>query len=465
MIYVVVTGIVALGIFFLLAPRYQVFVAFFIMTQCFDLLPRITAGIEIWDIGAVLLMIAAIRLVFMKPAINIRWPMHVAMFGTYLGWMAICVIWSILVYSYPVLDTLKSARHMVIGYASLFVILRLFAVDKDALQFFLKAIYVLTFVLLPVCIVQYIVNKQILFGLHTEYGSVTRYLPVFLPFIVLQIWFTLSRILAGERVAKHEPVYVLMAVVVVAITYTRGLYLAVAFGFIVMIATLIRDGHIRTRGLASVLMAILLGIVIAISTGAADRVLQRFGSAFSLVFNENADLAYEDMDTYSGRIALMNERFGLATKHNPLVGYGFIHEANVPKSLRDRLKYGSRVATPEYLEKYARGYPYVLSLHSVDIGWADIVIDTGLVGFSLLILAIAAFVVGHYSRKYRTRSREYFLRLALFLEVVVLAVLMFNGNAFAGLVQIPAFLIAGHVFCTNAIRREHAALQTRAVPR
>lgn len=64
---------------------------------------------------------------------------------------------------------------------------------------------------------------------------------------------------------------------------------------------------------------------------------------------------------------LVKERFELVAEHNPIIGYGFIHEDNISKTLRNSLKYESVIYTPEMVRKYQYGHPYVLALFSADI--------------------------------------------------------------------------------------------------
>ena len=44
---------------------------------------------------------------------------------------------------------------------------------------------------------------------------------------------------------------------------------------------------------------------------------------------------------------------------------------------------------------------------------------------------------------------RYFLRLAFFTQILMLVFLMFDGNPYTSLVQIPAFMIAGYIITTR----------------
>lgn len=252
----------------------------------------------------------------------------------------------------------------------------------------------------------------------------------------------------------HEVLYAGMAVAVTALTFTRGIYLAVLFVFGVMIFTLaLRKSpeNIKLNWAVVPMLFILFtlcGAGLYIS-GYADKVIERFSSAMELVLEQKAKTNKDNEDTYTGRLGIAKERFMLVLAHNPVIGYGFIHEDDVPRTLRAKLKYGSVIYTPQYIERYQAGYPYVLALHSADIGWADIMINTGFVGLALWIVLCAVFVTHFYATAGRTSAAYYHARLAHFLQFIVGILLMFESNTFVNLVQIPAFILAGYWYCSN----------------
>lgn len=252
----------------------------------------------------------------------------------------------------------------------------------------------------------------------------------------------------------HEVLYAGMAVAVTVLTFTRGVYLVVLFVFGVMIFTLAlrkTPGDIKLNWVAVPVLSLLLslcGTGLYVS-GHADKIVERFTSAVELVLEQKTKANKDNADTYTGRLGIAKERFMLVLEHNPLIGYGFIHEDDVPRALRAKLKYGSVIYTPYYIERYREGYPYVLALHSADIGWADIMISTGFVGLALWMLLFAVFVKHFYTTARRTSAAYYHARLAHFLQFVVGILLMFESNTFVNLVQIPAFILAGYWYCSN----------------
>jgi hypothetical protein len=452
--YGIATGIVGLIAFCSLSLRIRVLIAFFVMTLGFDLVPRILFKVDVWDIGAILMLIAWFQLALTKkdtPTASIGYLMVLRVL---LGWMVLCLLWSVLINEYPIVNTLKASRQMIIGVFSFFVFKKLFMVDEGAYGFFMRMLYIATFALLPVCLVQFVLHKPLLFGLYREYGDVIRSLPVFLPLVLLYVWIIVSRVLTVASISMHELLYVGMAGAVIVLTFTRGIYLSVLFVFGVMLFMLaLKKSPVSIKLNLAVLpiffiLLMLCGLGLYFS-GNADKVVERFTSAVELVAGENAKTNKNNEDTYSGRLGIAKERFMLVLEHNPIVGYGFMHEDDVPRALRARLKYGSVIYTPEYVERYKAGYPYVLALHSADIGWADIMVNIGFVGLALWLVFCAVLIADFYTTARRTPTAYYHARLAHFLQIVVGILLMFESNTFVNLVHIPAFLIAGYWYCAN----------------
>ena len=301
-------------------------------------------------------------------------------------------------------------------------------------------------------IVQYVIGTPILGGLSVEYLGAVRYLPVFLPISLFYMWVIFSKYFS-ERIKFHEWIYGAMVFIVVATTYTRGIYIAVIVSFLAMLFLLILHGRLKaTSGIIFVFL-MTAGLTILVSGGWMDRVIVRAGSGLDLVLDQKDRGAKENIDTFHGRLLLVEERIALVSERNPIVGFGFLHENDVPNSMRSRFRYGSIVATPEMMERYADGQPYVLALYSVDIGWANIVLNTGFVGSFLFISFVVAFLLSYKKLKHSTPPLSHY-RIAFFVQTIALLILMFNGNPFTGNVQIVAFMIAGYFYTTAKLRLE-----------
>lgn len=439
--------VAALAVFLVLKPRYKILIALFVMTTCFDLVPRMVGNRDIWDAGAILLLITWGQLALLRPVASLPPALYVTALSLFIGWMGLSLVWSVLIYDYPLLDTLKAARHLVIGYLSFFVLARLYRTDPDSFAFLKQALYWLTFALLPVCVVQYLIGQPLLQGLVKDYGGVLRGLPVFLPIALLYLWVIASKALSGQSTALHEKIFAVLALVVTALTFTRGIYFAVFLGFVAMVGILLVDRKLSAGATALQLCVAVIGLGALFFAGALDRVIGRVASGIDILAGQSSHSEH-DVDTFSGRLALAKERFELVAQHNPLVGYGFIHEDNVPANLRNSFKYGSIIQTPAYRERYALGYPYVLSLLSVDIGWVDIVVKTGIVGFGLFIFFLAAILFSYF-RRMPADPQLYHFRLACYLQLGVSVLTMFNGNPLVGHVQLASFMLAGFLFCSE----------------
>lgn len=457
-VYVMAATLTGLLVFLRLSVTWKILAAFVVMSQCFDLVPQIVYGYFVWDAGAIMLLIATAQLMLTRPqAPKIR-DFSLRVLWVFFIWLVFCLIYSLLVYGYPVLNTLKVSRQMIIGYLSIFVFLRLFRVDENALPIFIKWLYVATYILLFVAIVQYAIGTPIMPGLAetlaaTLYRGALRYIPVFLPVSLFYLWTILSKYFQGVRVKSHEWIYAVMVLVIVALTYTRGIYIAVLLSFFAMIFLLWLRGRLKATSVVIFLLFVTLGLTVLIAGGWAGRVIDRATSGLEVVLSKSSASSKKDEDTFTGRLLLVQERFLLVAEHNPIVGFGFMHENDMPATMQRKLKYGSVATTPEMMEKYSEGYPYVLSLYSVDIGWGDLALNSGFVGFFLFLLFVTAFLLSYKKLKNDHPPLSHY-RLAFFIQTNTLLLLMFNGDTFTHNVQIPALMIAGYWYCSAKLRLE-----------
>jgi hypothetical protein len=359
--------------------------------------------------------------------------------------MLVCFIWSLLVYDYAFLPTAKFARQMMIGYLSIFIFARLFLADEGSMKFMLNCLYRITFVLMPVAIVQYVIHKQILSGTFRDYSGVSRYLPIFLPFCLIHFWQIFSKMLAGDRVRVHEMIYTMMVLAVVVTTYTRGFYAAVLLGMVFIGGALLREKKLKAAAVMKIAAVAAIGVGISAISGSMERAAARFESAVDIAMS-NEVKTEEQTDTFTGRLKILQERLVLVAEYNPLIGYGFLHDLYAPPELMHSLKYGSVIYTEEYEEKYSYGFPYVKALHSADIGWADLVLDTGYIGLLLFLIAVGTLIGTYFRTHDLGKLNSYHLRLALFCQLMLFVVLMFESNPFVVNVQVAGWMIAGHAF-------------------
>ncbi|HED16043.1 MAG TPA: hypothetical protein ENI64_04395 [Gammaproteobacteria bacterium] len=445
-VYVVVVVFLALLGFLALKPWLKVLVAFIVMSNCFDLAPQIVYGKLVWDYGALLLLIAAGQLMFQrKTAVVGKRTAVLYLLAAFTIWLVFSLVYSLVIYGYPVGDTLKTSRYWIIGYLSIFIFLRLYMVDGEALNKIVRWLYVIPYVLLIVAVIQLVTGYQWLFGLFQPYAGTIRYLPIFLPVVLLLTWVIMARFLAGEKVKIHAFVYGGLALVVTALTYTRGIYIAVILTFLLMVTLLALGKRIKASKTSVFGFVAVILVVGLVSGGLADRVIGRVASGLDILFSDKAASSKVDVDTFTGRLKLVQERFSMVSKHNPVVGYGFLHENNIPHSMLNKMEYGSIDYSPEMVEKYKYGTPYKLTLYSADIAWGNLVLVSGFVGFFIFLAFIVVFVLSFRGWRYSS-SPDYYLRLAFYLQTITLLLLMFNGNTFTYHIQFPAFMLAGYVY-------------------
>jgi len=453
-----VAGLAAVGAFcfLLLQPKYKALIAFFLMMQFFDAAPNILFGIYVWDYGAILMLVTAAEVFFRRPTLEPARHDYLVVLRLFMAWLAICFLWSLCVYQYPLLHTIKNARYMVLGYFMPFVFIRLFAVQPDSFEFLMRWFYRLTYVLMPVVLLQYALQRPLLSGLVSEYEGAVRAVPIFLPICLVNFWIIFTKLLSSEKTAVHEVIYFSLVLITIALSYTRGIYIAVILVAGLLVWTMLRDKTLRVSSLFSLAAAATLMIVVLFASGLAQKVGGRAISGLELLSSDQSTATSKQRDdTLSGRLGLVAERFSLVSVRNPVVGYGFIQEDDVPSELRSGLKFGTvlggTAADPTaYSKFYEFTNHYILGLYTSDIAWADIGISTGWVGVSLLVLVMLAFAVGHYRSPNAMHPMGYAVKTGIYCQLMTLFLLTFDGNNFYGSVQIPAFLFAGYALARDS---------------
>jgi hypothetical protein len=84
---------------------------------------------------------------------------------------------------------------------------------------------------------------------------------------------------------------------------------------------------------------------------------------------------------------------------------------------------------------------------------------TGYLGVALFIALMVTFVLEHYGNVDGMHPLGYAVRIGLFLQVLMIFLLMFDGDSFYGNLQIPALLLAGY-----SLTREHRVREKSALP-
>jgi hypothetical protein len=456
-------------LFLCLPVRLKLLLSLIVMSNGFDLLPPVMAGWLTWDFGAWGLLLAAGQVLLRKapPGPGRVRPLFVYALGLFWLWMLVPLIWSLFIYDYPAYGTLKYARHMLVGYLSFFVFLRFFETSPAQFERLLKELYWLSLALMSVCIVQFALQKRILFGLYQDYATVMRFLPIALPVCLLFAWRIFRRAMRAVTVKWHEIFYAAVALSVLITTFTRGLYLACLTAVIMGILLLGTRRQLQAKGFIVTCLVLFVGLGTAGVLGGLDLALSRFKSGAELLTNIQLETSANDVDTFTGRLMLARERFAMVLDRNPIVGYGFLNEDDVWPKLRSSLKYGSIVYSPEMVEAYRYGHPYVLAFHSADISWGDLVLNTGLVGTGLFLFAMLALGLSYLPSEAGLDPQLADWRFAFLLQTLVMLMLTFNGNPIIVNVQLFSFMLAGLAYTStryavNRPRIYNALLQETA---
>jgi len=302
MMYVIALAIPAFLLFLSLQPKIKALIAFFLMMRCFDMAPEILFGMYLWDYGAILMLVIAVDVFLRAPVLEPPKHVYLVFLKIFLAWLLICFFWSLIIYQYPIMHTIKNARYLVVGYFMTLIFIRLFSVQPDSFEFLMKWIYRLTFVLMPVVLIQYVLKTPLLFSLSREFEGTIRTVPVFLPFCVLNLWIILVKALSSEKLAVHEVIYAVLVLVTVALTYTRGVYIAVVFGTGLLIWTMSRDGILRASSLFGVIAAgIVFGLVL-LASGVAQKVGGRAASGLEILASSDSSSSHKQKDdTFTGQ--------------------------------------------------------------------------------------------------------------------------------------------------------------------
>ena len=464
-LYLALAGM-GLMAFLTLQPKVKALVAFILMMNFFNLGPDMLFGMYVWDYGAMLMLVTAVEVYAKTPILGPPKNAYLMVLRIFLAWMVICFIWSLMVNQYPLMHTIKSARQVMVGYSMALIFIRLFRVQPGAFEYLMKWLYWLTFAAMPVMILQSILHKQLLFATAIEYEGVLRTVPVYLALSMLNLWILGAKMLSHEKLAVHEWIYGVLALATIALTFTRGVYAAVFLTAATLLWVMMRDGTLKASSLMLTMGLGGLLIIVAVAAGFADKIVDRAASGLSVL--SSAPGTKSD-DTFSGRLGLMQERFVLASANNPIMGFGFIHEDDVPSEVRSRLKFGTPLGgTAADPTLYARAAAYsstqMLGFYTPDIAWPNIIISTGWVGVLLFVALLVTFFIGSRRRIGVEHPMGYAVRTGLIMQMVTMSLLTVDGAVFWSAVHIPAFILAGYSLTGSGDQVETGPIVRRTRP-
>ncbi len=406
-------------------------ISFIIMNNGFDLIPEeilIGFGVSrLWILGFLMMLIFAVPL-FLRGCREIRIDSkYLIFFLVFLGVVFTSFIWSVAIYKYDLIDTLKASREY-FGYLSFFIFLNLFYnVDRSYQTYFIY-IYYIIFLLVVVYIVQYVTGFQIFVGHSTEYEyqgeEIARSIPMFFYIFCMYLWYNLGAWVSGRQLLKGGKLFIILAYAAILFTLTRGIYIASFFSTILVIAYYLKRHEIKISKLI-----IIFSVVLALS----------FFFAMDNPFSQRIDdipanLTEQGSDsTLFFRLAILGERTQIAMEKNPIWGLGFYHPENEADL---HLLFGPW--EPD------RSSP---ALWSADIAWANIVYQMGLAG----VVGLSLFLISFISHFPAIIKKDKFLAddligFSVYVELIRQIILMWIGAGFTYNTQNIAFLLALYTY-------------------
>lgn len=417
-------------IFYFSKPFYRVLASFLVMSSCFELLPYEISGIKLWDVGAIIFFISGYSY-FSTNKENRPRPPYFYGYLVFSGILFLSFFYSIIFYNYPIVETIKASRQMLVGYLTFFVFIRLFKNDPKAFNKFHNFFYWFLMILMIINFIQFLTGQIIFQGyVSRKAEGALRSVPEFLPFASIYLWHGLSSYFTKQKYTFHNFLYIVLYLITLSISFTRGMYITNLFVLLFMIFILIKDKRFYFTKSVYFFIAILMVVFATLMTPKMDAFIERAATTLTTVFQlrEETRKINVQENTFSLRIFILKERLALVAHHNPFLGYGFIHEDRAHNEVN--FHYGT------FDRKVGR-----LGFWSADIGWSNIVIYTGFLGLFLFSAFIFLYLSHHY-RLQISNPRLYILNLSYFLAFLLMFIIMIDGPTFTRYVQIQMYILA-----------------------
>jgi hypothetical protein len=432
-------------VFYFLKPYQRVLLAFLLMSSFFELLPYEVAGIKLWDVGVLLLFVSGYSY-FRINKEPCKRPLYYYFLVAFIALLGFVFFYSVTMYNYPLMETLKTSRQMILGYLSFFVFIRLFKNDPAALNKFHSFFFWFFLLLLSVNLLQYISGYQLLQGYVSKQkaGSI-RSVPLFLPLASVYLWHTLSSFLSRSKISFFNILYVILYLISLVISFTRGYYVAITLMLLGMIFILLKDRRaFLTKSLVFLIIGLSLLSFMLITPKMArfvDRAQTTLNSVFQL--GQSTRKININNNTFGLRLFILKERARLVVRHNPLLGYGFIHENRAHKDIS--FHFGT-------WDRKTKSIGFI----SADIAWANLVVYVGFLGIIIFLLFLFSFAVHHFRLRCQD-SKLYLLNLSYLLSFMTMVILMWNGDSFTRYVQLQMYNLAASLYLSFACARSRTA--------
>lgn len=399
------------------------------MNFFFSLAPSelLTGGFikKTWDFGFFMMLIFGF-FQFMQSEKSIRtlkMPFFFKVFLVYLGICVVSFLVTLIKYPFPALDTIRTFRSQ-LGYLFIPVLLIYFsqAPDHDYVQRlrgFLTPLYYLSFFLLLLYVLQFLIQRPIFTGYQSSFSiagaSYLRSIPQFLFMCYFFLWFNLAAWLTNNEVYYGGKIYIFLCFAATLFTFTRGIYISTALVLTVLVFLIFKTKKINPSRLFIAGLIAFLIITVTVLVGYLTPFFVRAASiAQTSISGAKGD------DTFAYRIDLLKDRIKLIRNKNAFIGLGFVHN-----------KYGYRFGSfrGNYDEDIGRS-----GLGCADIAWGNIVYRTGWLGvgaFICFIISIIIFIFKDVNYKDKLDTTA-LLEISALLVVLGNIVQMMIGDSFTG---------------------------------
>lgn len=425
-------------------PKYKLLYSFIIMTNGFDFLPSEISSIKLWDIGFFMFIFCFIQKYLKTRLIKIPDNTIMKTVGLFLCYLVFEFFMSIYYFQYPLIKTIQASRQMILGYTLPYLFIYLFTDYNNVYDNFMGLLYKSVYAVTAIHILQFIINKPLLFGYQGDYSGMMRSIPVFIPLTLLFLWKNLSSFYSGLKLSKQDIFYVLLAITSLSLTFTRGLYLSLGICLIILLLFLVIQKKIKLNRIFFTVFSIVL-LLTVFGSFIPDAVTDRITDSFTALQEGSSYYSNKD-NNFSFRLLLLEERINMVTDSNPLFGYGFIHEDIAKRQLIWSIGTGN--------------YEGGIGFASADIAWANIVIYTGFLGLLLFLLFVFS-VIFSYPLKIKKKwfGKSLFnndsMMLAFYIQFIGMIILMTNSSVFTNQNQIVSLILSGYIITKNNITREH----------
>jgi hypothetical protein len=421
-------------------PLIGILLSFSLMNSFFDLLPRQlfedTTINKFWDFGFITMCIFSVPLLLKKWQKLPSLPFYIKGFSYFLIICSISFILTFYKYAFPFLDTVKTFRYY-LGYLFFIIVIIALMNNREsqiAFKRLLIILYYVSFILITLYNIQFLIQRPLFLGYigeqTTTYGvTYLRSIPNFLFLCYFFLFYNISAWLLNIKLLPFGVLFIILCLSATLFTFTRGLYISVFMVLGTLFYLIITSGKYNLTKI--LLFSLYSALIILIFSGFGY--LRPFIDRASTI--RNASSISEQNDTLSYRISLVEDRINLISRKDPFFGLGFVHN-------RYGYKFGTFIGN---FDESINGS----GLDSGDIAWANIIYQTGWVGyafFSFFIVSLVYYITVTFRKKFFSQKSNIdnliLLELSAILELLCMVFLTVNGDSFTGSTQNTALIFS-----------------------